>query len=698
MKRLFTLFATIMAVLAVACGNDEVDKPTPKPEPGPTPGEQVEAPFEVEISATTRGSVTFSVTPADPTIDYLCMVYEKAVVEEFTKEQFLVETIFSDLALEASDKGETLDEYMAKIVDCGDLVDEKFVGLDIATEYYLIVFGVEKSGAGYKNSTDVVKAEFATQDVEMSDCTFDVTPRVVYNNVTFTVKPSNKDILWYLCTVTKEMYDYYVIENKMGEGSFYRWYFQQEINSYLQSGYTSEQVVMALIHQGDLEMGAKGLNANTEYYYIIAGMTMDEEGIIINTDISSGTYTTGDAEPSEMYFDIEVFEVGQMSVSYRIKPSNDNDLYCALVQPWDGVSTADEVMHQIVDQWGPGWMSMMANCKGTIDNTAKPKSLPAADTDYYIIAFGYSGGITTEAYMETFHTLPGGTIDEVAFTMTASNITPYGFTMNITSSDPTIYYVAGACQKENYDEAKFIAEENEVFDYYYTESKAFNPSYTVAETLDQYYYNGNSSLGLSGLQPDTEVMAYVYALDIKTGHVAKSFIFDAIARTATLGSVNPSIEVVGYYSGDDEAGSIFGSASLTEGRAITVVKYNDLDGASALYTTMIDGDYTDIVNCSEAELWNLTNGYWKSCKISQPYTFYLSDWNYERTALAYATDAADKVGRVARCLTMPTAENKGNIEELRTLKQQLDNQKSTSAVLPMSLVVPASVKATVTEM
>ena len=75
-----------------------------------------------------------------------------------------------------------------------------------------------------------------------------------------------------------------------------------------------------------------------------------------------------------------------MSVSYRIKPSNNDDLYCALVQPWDGVSTADEVMHQIVDQWGPGWMSMMANCKGVIDNTTKPKSLPAADTDYYIIA------------------------------------------------------------------------------------------------------------------------------------------------------------------------------------------------------------------------------------------------------------------------------------------------------------------------
>ena len=702
MKRFVSLFATIFALVAVACGGDDVDS-TPKPQPTPGPEEPADpaAPFVVDITGTTRGSVTLSVTPNDPTIDYLCLVYEKEVVDEFKKDQFLVDTIFTDLTDEASKKGKTLEEYMPDVVDCGDIEDVKFTGLQMATDYYVVVFGVKSDANGYTNSTDIVKTAFTTQDVEMSDCTFDVEASVLFNTVTFNVLPSDNNILWYLCTMTKEYYDAKVGEGngKKSEGAFYKEYFQQDINMYLQEGYSAQQVLMALTHLGSVSMQAKGLYANTEYYYLIAGMVVDEEGIVITTDITSGTYTTGEPAPSEMFFDIQIYDVQQLSVKYRITPSNDDDLYCALVQPWDGVSTADEIMHQLVDQWGPGWMGVMSQNKGTIDATAKAKSLPAAGTDYYIIAFGYSGGITTDAYMKTFTTLPGGSVEDVELSMSATGVTPYGFTMNILSSDPTIYYVAGVCTPDAYNEADFIAGENAAFDYYLTESQAFNPMYTVAETLDQYYYNGSTSLTISGLQPNTDYMAYIYALDIKTGHVAKTFTFDNVAHTGIVGSVQPTIELVGYYSGDDEAGTIFGSASATAGRAIAVVSYGNLEGATALYTTMVNDDYTDINLYSDADMWNATNGLWKSCSLTQPYTFYLADWEVTRTALAHAEDADGKPGYMSRLYTRPTAAEKSDIEELRALKQRLDEEKNgTRFSLPASLVAPESIKATVTEL
>ena len=663
MRKITSILALFVLAL-VACH--------PEPEPiQPTP----EKPdFEITINGTTRGSVTFSVEPKDMDAAYLCTVYSKAEYEEFTREDFLVETIFQELREEASNVGKTLEEYMPEVVDRGAITEAKFSGLAAHTDYYIVVFGVDETD-GYKQSTPITKSAFTTTDVTGLVCDFKVSTSVVDNSVVMSVIPSDKDIKWYLCTMTKAQYDYYVTAEdgyKMTESYFYEYYFQQEINALLQQGYTEQQVVDALIHSGDLQLEAKGLQEHTDYYILIAGLILDEEGIVICTDVQRSQYRTEGAAQSAMTFEIEVWDIGQMEASFRITPSNDKDKYCALVAPWDGVSTAEEQMHKIVNQWG-GWMDIMSNDRGVVEHAGTNAfKLPAADTDYYIIAFGYDGGITTEASMATFRTLPGGSLEEVEFSISTTNISPYGFTMNITSSDPTIYYVPGACLAGEYDEQTFIGYEEEVFDYYYTGSKDFNPSITICEVLDQYYYNGNCSVQVSGLQPDTEIMAYIFALDVHTGKVTKAYTFDNVARTDTLGVANPTVELVGYFSGDEEAGAIFGDAAATKGKAITVVKYNGLDNVRTLFTTMVEGDCSNTSLYTDSELWRIAEGYWKTCKTSSPYTFYLVDWNVEQTALVYATDNSGKAGNIARLYTMPTAENKGDIEYLKSLVSTLE--------------------------
>lgn len=691
MKRLVSLFATIMALVAVACGGDDVDKPAPKP--GPVEPSEPSAPFVVDITATTRGSVTFSVTPSDPTVDYIYVVYEKEEVDSYRKDEHFVKDIFTKLESMAQKEGKLLGEYLPSVMLYGDTEGNKVTGLQMDTEHYVVVFGVEYTIDGYVASTELVKKEFKTPDVVMSDATFEVSTRVLFNNVKFTVLPSDKEILYYICTMPKEYYDAYVGEgeNQMSQGAFFRDYFQKDINSMLQAGYTAEQTIMALIHEGDLEIGASGLNANTDYCYLISGLTMDEDGIVITTDIFYGEYTTGDPEPSDMYFDIRVYDVQQMSVSFTVTPSNNDDYYVCIVQPYDGVSTADEVMHEMVDQWGPGWMGVMANTKGFVDFATKPKSLPAADMEYCIIAFGYEGGITTEAYMETFKTLPGGSIEDVQFSVNATSVTPYGFTFTVTSSDPTIYYVPGACIKEEYNEEACIAAVNAEFDYYLEETLKFDISTIEAEVLDQYYSNGTQIFNLSGLKVNTEYMVYVYALDIKTGHVAKTFTFDAVARTTTVGTVNPTIKLVGYYSGDDEAGSIFGQSAVTAGKAIAVVTYEDFENAAELYSFVIRGDGNDFSDLSEfpdATMWQLTSGFaWGLCPMNAPYSFYVIDWASECFALAYAIDKDGMTGKMARMSLLATADNKGDIEDLRELYESLPKEETRGVVAPSLVVV-----------
>ena len=666
-----------LMTVAVACGR-EVDPPPP---PTPIPD------FRVNIDDVTRSTVTVSVAPSEKIADYICVVEERSVVDEFTQSKFVIATVFQELTEEASSKGLTLAEYMPTVVDNGVIEGATFSGLSLDTEYYILVFGVDEK---YEACTELTKVAFKTLAVEKSDCTFEIATEVVDNSVTISVVPSDKEMYWYLCTMPKSNYDYYVNDEngyQMSEGYFYEYYFQQDINAYRGAGYTDQQIIDALIHRGDLQLQASGLNEFTDYYILVAGLIMDSEGIVICTDIAKHSYTTEAAAKSEMTFEIEVWDVKQMEASFRITPSNNNDKYCALCQPWDGVSTADEVMHKIVDQWG-GWMEIMADDKGMVEHSgSSAMRLPAADTDYYIIAFGYDGGITTDAYMKTFRTLPGGSVEEVEFTIAASNISPYGFNMNITSSDPTIYYIPGACVPAEYNEEQYMAWEREAFDYYYNGSKDFNPSITIAEVLDQYYYNGSSSVMVSGLLPDTEIMAYIYALDSRTGEIVKTFTFENVARTSTLGEANPQVEIVGYYSGDDEAGSIFGDAALSAGKAIIVVKYTNLDNARTLFTTMLEGDCSYSSACPDRELWTLATGYWATCSMSQPYGFYTSEWNADMTALAYCVDTNGKVGEIGRCYACATAENKSDIEELRALVNELNGATRSSLEIPHSLVV-----------
>ena len=669
-----------MAVVASCTPNEE---PTPVP---PTP----DADFVVEVGDVTRSTVTLSVTPSAEINDYICVVEERSVVEEYTQDKFIIATVFQEFTDEAASKGLTLAEYMPSVVDNGTIEDITFSGLKLDTEYYVLVFGVDEQ---YEACTELTKMAFKTLAVEKSDCSFDIATDVVDNTVTITVAPSDQELYWYLCTMPKSTYNYYVTDAngyQMSESYFYEYFFAQDINSYRGAGYSDAQIIEALIHQGNQQLQASGLNENTEYYILVAGIIMDSEGIVICTDINKASYTTQNAAKSTMTFEIEVWDIKQMEASFRITPSNNNDLYCALVQPWDGVSTADEVMHQIVDQWG-GWMSIMADDKGMVEHSGtKAMKLPAADTDYYIIAFGYDGGITTDAYMKTFRTLPGGSVEEVEFTISASNISPYGFNMNIASTDPTIYYIPGACVPAEYDEEAYMAWEQEAFDYYYAGSKDFNPSITIAEVLDQYYYNGNSNVMVSGLLPDTEIMAYIYALDVHTGRIVKTFTYDNVARTDTLGSATPTVEIVGYYSGDEEAGSIFGNAALSAGKAIIVVMYSDLDNTRTLFTSMLEGDCSNPMAYSDGELWTLASSYWSTCKVTQPYSFYTSEWNADMTALAYCVDNSGKVGALGRSYACATAENKSDIEELRALVSELNSAtraSSFSLEIPHSLVV-----------
>ena len=689
----------LLAAVAVSFASCE-PTPTPEPEPEPKPGVTT---FDVQIGEVTSSSVAYTVTPSNLEAEYLCVLYDAATVDEFTREEFLVQSLLMDLESEARAVGKTLLEYMPSIVDKGAIEDGLYSQLSPESEYYIVVFGVDPAD-GYKANTAVSKTKVTTLAGPSLDVTFEIQTEVDGNSAKYTITPSNNNDVWYFYTVPSNIFEGYTDPEgayRMSEQAFLLFCLQMEIDAYRGMGYTDNQIMNTVFHKGTLELKAEGLNANTEYTNMVAGFVVTPEGqVTIATELTTSTYTTGDAKAKNLTFQISVTDVEAMRAAIKIVPSNNKDSYCWMCGEWDGKKSATDIMNEIVAMYG-SWMNNNGAMlyTGVQDYTGGPGSpykykVDKADTQYYVVAFGYAGGITTEATMETFKTLPAPAAEDTTFKMTTSNVSPYGFTISVVPSESTTYYTFNVVSNEVYatlDMNKLAEEVNAMFDEQLAAQQEADPNVTAATVLSMYYYDGPFTADASGMTPETTCSGFVFALSQETGHVVKVHTFENIATTGKLGDIQPKAEVVGHYSGDDENGAIFGQPNATKGKAISVIKYANFDGARALYSSMTEDDVTNVSTYPDAEIWGDLSSTWANVNMAQPYSFYVVGWNAPQTAFAYAVDAAGNPGALGRCFSMATVDNKGDIEELKALVNKLNAEKSSIA-LPKSLVFGEGIK------
>lgn len=686
------MLVAMVAMTFAACQKPQNEEPKPGPE------DPTALTFEVELGEVTYSSVDYKVTPSDLEAEYLCILYDAETVEEFTQDKYLVATLLQELEAEARTEGLTLVEFLADYTDKG-VLESSYERLAPESDYYIIVFGVDPAN-NYEACSEVSKTKFTTLAFEKLDVTFEVETTVDGNSAEFAVTPSDNEVIWYFYTIPTATFDYYQSPEEaygMSLDQFFLYCLEQQINELRGAGYDDNKILNAIFHKGALTLEAKNLIEKTEYTNMVAGFVIDESGVItLASDVATSTYTTGDVKAADLTFDISVTDVEMDRAAIKITPSDETAPFCWMVGAWDGLKTAEEIMNEIVAMYG-AWMNggNVMIYRGVQDYTGGPGSpykykLDAPDTDYYVIAFGYAGGITTAPVMETFHTLPAPPAEETEFNMTASAITPYSLTISVTSSVASTYYTPGVCAPEEYNEEVLVAEVEAGIAEILAMQQAQDPNVTLAQVLGMYFYKGNYTIDASGMQPETTVMGYIFAIDHKTGEVAKVQTFENLATTTKPGDVTPTVELIGNYSGNDENGAVFNDPEATKGRAISVFKYSNFDGARSLFTTLL-GD--NVMNYKDPELWKAGTGYWDTCSMSSPYTFYLTDWDYEYTALAYAVDATTgQPGGIGREKTMPTIENKKDIQELINLVNELNAAEKASFSMPESVVIGEGIK------
>ena len=719
MKKLNWLMAALMVVTLsfVACKEDEPIDPKPTPEP---PVEEVKLTFEAVVNETTRTSAYISVTPSDLEADYISVVYPASAVEQCATDAELIVKIYAEFAAFAEAYDMTFLEFMGDAVKRGAQENHEVVGLAQNTSYYLLVFGVD-AAAEYTATTEVTAVKFKTQDVQQSACTFTLKSEVYLTTASITVTPSDNNQAWHLVNVPVEVMQTYTKEDGeygWSQQEFFQHYLRSEIVDLEDEGLTEDEIMDKLIFKGYRTLNASDLEPKTKYVALVAGVLFDEEGIAVTTELKELRYNSGEEAQSDLTFDVQVTNIDHYSADIVITPSDLDAEYYYYISYIDSPKRGKkpiEIAESTVTEYIWYWhnyteLKHVEPVKGVTELTGY--QLDIAETEYYIVVFSFDpnenygqlideetgeydsnpGAITSAPVYVSFKTPEHGDAFNAQFSFNFTDVSAYGFTFEVISEDPSIYYQPGIAYPNGFSpEAAMAASADQLALVMQMCMEGQSPCLTHQEALDKLkkqgypYRNGSAKFGVSNLDPETTYMGYVLAIDVKSGKFAKCY-FDLNATVTTLakGSVNPEIEVLGIYNGNQENGTIFGDASLTAGRPIVAVTHKGVESAAALYTAISADAYDDVASLSDRYIISEFRGYWSEISnLTVPYEFFIAEWDIDQTIVSYAVDANGAEGSVAKMAIKP--QNGGDIDELRAYVEERNN--ATPTALRQSLVI-----------
>lgn len=722
MKKLNFLLATMMLIAAslVACNNDEVDN-TKKPGPNVVPEPAPSATFVFTNVTATMTDVTYTVTPSNDDATYLVFVKDMAAVNECEDDAAIIEMLYTEVEEYATANNTTFNDYLAGSVKQGAITDGKIGNLAYGTDYYLLVFSVDVN-SNYEATSDVHPKRFKTAAPDASACTFTVKSTVTLNNVALKVTPSVSTEVWHLINLPLTEYQKYTAadgEYKYTQQQFFQYYLNSEVEKLQGEGLTEQQISNKLFHTGTQTLNASGLEPETKYEVLVGAVGfIDGKAYLTSATTKELRYTTGKADENDLTFDIEVYNIDHYSADIKITPSNPEAeyyYYIGYIDSKKNSMTPSDVANAAVTEYIYYWdennqLARREPSKGVVDLTGENMyELNIAETEYFIVAFSFNanptygtiideenstydsnpGTITSTPVYVSFKTPEHGDPMNAEFSFITSEVGPYDFNLEVVASDPTIYYLPGIEKAEDFDGqekmsayAGFLAQQIQMC------MEGQSPSLTIQEALEMkcssFFRNGSGKYGINNCEPDTEYICYVLAIDVKTGTFAKCYASEVATKTAEVGSVNPTIEILGVYNGDHEAGEIFGDAEATAGRPIVAVKHNNIVGATALYTYIT----TDEVETHKDQyIISEYRGYWNEVEsLTVPYYFFIAQWDIDQTVVSYAQDANGAEGKVARLPIKPNEVN--DIAELRAYVEEYNN--AITPVAPAKSMVVAT--------
>ena len=374
-------------------------------------GVQTVSSFDIEVQEVHAASAITQVTPTDDDMYYVMFLDEVSYLQFngiATAEQ-LWEDDYAAFESGALANNMNLKAYMeaANVLFKGTK-RVQWNRVRPGTESVLYVYGVEfdEDGATYKPVTDIAWEVICPDRAPLQDVEFGLDVEVKGAEVKLSVQPENWDG-YYLVKIVDYNNELYV-----GEGVTFGEDYMNAISdewvgvysSNLSAGYSMQDILDNICYKGDMTLEF-ALESYVLYSALVYPVAEHDGFVQVVGEPSYINFSTEEVGQSDMDINIEVTNCYVRVADIKITPSNPDESWLLLITPTSYLPAGydDETL---LDYALGEFVYYTYEFKGEMTthmNTLYP------DTEYIIVAFGYSGGVvTTDVCSKVFKTQQEG--------------------------------------------------------------------------------------------------------------------------------------------------------------------------------------------------------------------------------------------------------------------------------------------------
>lgn len=349
-------------------------------------------PFKIEVVETGQGHVVINVTPDDPEMPYLCVTEIYEDYQKYDSDESFLQGYVSYLERRASRYHVSLYSYVLgkKMLQQGAIENYRLSYLVPGQTYLIGCAGFDLSKKQFVTQLSQVKVE--TAPVDLVDATFDVKVEITGPVIDLDVTPSDETLFYQVGLIeTAEEPDAEEVI-KSSQKSFF------ELLEYLvDNNIPLEEAIDAVTYAGRDTLDWE-VKEETSYCGVVFGV--DKENGFIVTEPAMKMVMTESVTPSDNIITLAVKEARWYSADLSVRTTNRDPYVLGTIPIAELEGMTDE---EILEELTSGKYSLPPSKRGDIDITTlglKP------ETDYYLLAWGYSAGkVTTGLTKTTFTTI-----------------------------------------------------------------------------------------------------------------------------------------------------------------------------------------------------------------------------------------------------------------------------------------------------